>query len=329
MAPRHLRFLPFALFLACASDPVSTLSVDLRSDYLPGVEITQVSARLELPGGEEQQRSFDLEVDDELTRGTRIASFESLEEGFYRVHVDARGASGELLASRLGAVELRGDLVVTVVLSRSCEGRMCPTSGGDPEATECVGGVCVPPECFPETPSLCGMRCSNDAECPSEGCGVGVCEDEFCQLNRDPSRCPSGLCGEDFACIDAPMDAGRDVPEPDVSEPDAGPPPPSCPANARSCPGPLSSWTPTSDWFCRDDEKIARAVHRVVCRVCNAGGCTDCPFDNIDVDCRCREPSTCSSGRCTSGVSQSSSRCDEGSMDNNFACPEITEVECR
>ncbi|MFT5355776.1 MAG: hypothetical protein ACI9KE_002995 [Polyangiales bacterium] len=316
----------FAFGLGCASDPVVNLSVDLRSDYLPGTEVAQVVTRLELGEGFERRVTTDIDERIELSDGTRIAIFDSIELGSYQLHVDAFDDSGESVASRLGVVEMRGDLAVTIVLSRVCRGRPCPSVGDDLNATECVTGVCVPPECFPETPSLCGTPCSDDDECPNEGCAVGVCADSLCQVTRDPSICPSGMCGSDFRCT-AAMDAATDAGPP--PEPDAGPPPPSCPANARSCPNTLIDWQATTEWFCRGDERIARAVHRAVCRVCNEGGCTDCSYGNIDVDCRCTEPSTCSSGRCTSGVSLGSSRCDEGSMDNNFSCREITDVVCR
>lgn len=329
MGPRFL--LVCALAIGCASDPEALLSVDLRSDYIPGREIAQVSTRLELGGGFERRVTFDLDSVLELSTGTRIASFDAVEPGSYRLHVEAVDGDGATLASRFGVVEVRVDTVVTIVLSRACQDRSCPEMSDAPEATECVGGVCVPPECFPETPELCGMTCSNDGECLEAECGRGVCRDSLCQLERDPARCASGLCSDDYTCVPPTMDAGTDAgtdsgPEP---APDAGPPPPSCPPNARSCPSALTNWVATTSWSCRGDEKLTRAVHRATCRVCNAGGCSDCEYGNIDVDCRCREPSTCSGGRCTSGISSSSSRCDEGGMDNNFACPEITNVVCR
>lgn len=320
----------YVLGLGCGSEPLAQLSIDLRSDYLPGAEIAQVITRLELGEGFERRASANLTELAELSVGTRVASFDSLDLGSYRLHVDAFDEDGEWVASRLGVVEVRGDVALTIVFSRACLERSCPEDGDPPNATECVGGVCVAPECFPETPSLCLMPCTRTDECPDEGCGAGICRDSICQFVPDPSRCASGMCGSDLRCVPI-MDAGTDAgPAPDAgpSEPDAGPPLPTCPANARSCPNALRDWEPTSSWSCRSDQKIARRVHRAVCRVCNEAGCTDCTYGNIDVDCRCREPSTCSSGRCTSGVSRSSSRCDEGGMDNNFQCPEITDVAC-
>lgn len=320
-----------ALGLGCSSEPLALLSIDLRSDYAPGSEIAQVVTRLELGDGFERHTNTDLSELVELSEGTRIATFDSLDVGSYRLHVDAFDGDGEVVASRLGVVEVRGDIALTIVFSRACLGRSCPEAGDDPNATECVGGVCVSPECFPETPSLCLMPCTTTDECPDQGCGTGICRDSICQFVQDPSRCASGMCGADFRCVavmDAGTDAGNDA-GPPPPDPDAGPPPPSCPANALSCPSALRDWEATSEWFCREDEKIARARYSAVCRVCNEGGCNDCRYGNIDVDCRCTEPSTCDDGRCTSGIELDASRCDEGSMNNNFSCPEITDVVCR
>lgn len=192
-----------ALALSCAT-PTADLFVDLRSDYGPGTEIVRVETRLELTEGLERTASFDVDTETDLAGGVRVAMFDELEHGSYRLELDAFGSDGAVVASRLGIVELTADFVVTVVLSRVCGARACPAPGGDPEATQCVGGVCVPPGCFPETPELCPTSCQSDDQCPDEGCGAGVCVDAFCQLERDVSLCPSMVCSDDLVCEPLP-----------------------------------------------------------------------------------------------------------------------------
>ncbi len=327
-----------ALLWGCSSDPALELAVDLRSDYAPLADIDRVEVFLELGEGLERREEASLNGGENLLSGFRVAEYTDLPRGQFGLRLLAyRG--GTTLVTRRANVDLRDSLAMTVVVSRSCEGVSCPQSG-DPEiATECIGGTCEPPECFPESPSSCLGSCTIDADCPSLGCGTGRCIDTACFLEVDNSACASGECRADLTCAPQP-----DVGMPDVGMPDAfdagppdvgfdsGPPPPDCPTYARDCPSDFVDWNRTNSWSCRADEKLGRARHTLTCRVCNGGGCRDCDYPNILVECRCREPEMCSSGRCTSGVSSSRSRCSDTAHPDpdleNFRCDEITDRDC-
>lgn len=313
--------------MGCSAAGKSELTVDLRSDYLPAVDIDRVEVFLELGEGLERREEAVLTNADDLLGGFRVAEYDALRPGRYALRLSAH-AAGTTLATRRVSVDLQESLAITVVVSRSCEGVACPQSDDPAIATECIGGTCEPPECLPEAPTSCLGACETDLDCPGLGrCGTGLCIDTACYVERNGSTCPSGECLPDLSCVplDASTDVGTDVGPLDAGF-DSGPPLPTCPANARDCPNDFSDWNRTGGWSCRADEKLGRAPFTVTCRVCNGGGCRDCDYGGIVVECRCREPETCSSGRCTSGVSDSRSRCDDGTT--SFQCPEITNPEC-
>lgn len=320
-----MRWLLILWCLSCASSPSVELAVDLRSDYLPGVDLDRIEVFVDVGrlGRSEQTLLLGTES---LLSGHRVAEFIDLPRGTYRVRLVAHRGSAEV-ATRNVDVELRDSLAMTVVVSRSCEGVVCPQDGGPEIATECIGGSCEPPACLPERPSSCLGACSSDSQCPSLGCGAGRCVETACFVEADDGACASRECRPDLSCapIDASMADAFDAGDPDAGF-DSGPPLPTCPARARDCPDEFDDWERTGGWSCRADEKLGRAPFTVTCRVCNTAGCRDCDYGGIVVECRCQEPETCSSGRCTSGVSNSRSRCDDGSTE--FQCPETTNPEC-
>ena len=307
--------------------------MDLRSDYRPSVDVDRVEVFLELGEGLERREEASLTNSDDLLGGHRVAEYDELAPGRYSLRLVVY-REGTALVTRRVSVDLQDSLAITVVVSRSCEGVSCPQSGDPALATECIGGTCEPPECLPESPTSCLGSCRVDLDCPGLGrCGTGVCIETACYVEANDTVCPSGECRADLTCApfdaggeDVAVDVGTDVGPPPDAGFDSGPPPPSCPGNARDCPSDFTDWTRTGSWSCRSDQKLGRAAHTVTCRVCNAGGCRDCDYPGIVVECRCREPETCSSGRCTSGVSSSRSRCDDGSTE--FNCSEITDREC-
>ena len=204
--------------MGCESEAV--LVVSLRTDLVPGLEVTRATTTVA-----DASATADFALGDDLIAGTRIAAFD-VPHGQQRVTVTLSGPGAESLR-RTVVVDVRGGTAVTVVLTRSCRGVSCPAAS-DAAATECLGGVCVAPECTPETPEQCPTaECAADGECPSgPACTSPACLDGVCGLRADASECGGGACDPDEGCVGAstpdggvPMDAG---PEPDAGVIDSG-----------------------------------------------------------------------------------------------------------
>jgi len=177
------------MLLSCGGASPASLLVDLRTDYLPR-EIREI--RIVLEGVTETT----LGPPAGLASGARIASFEDLEPGEYRVIVGLSGPDGALLQAQPMRVDVRGDVGVTAVITRNCAATRCPEA--------CIDAVCAPEICTPETPELCPPReneCEVDADCPGEGCVEGACRDGVClQVLRDDGC--DGLCSAEAGCVE-------------------------------------------------------------------------------------------------------------------------------
>lgn len=218
------RALPLiALFLslsACDGDD-SALLVDLRTDYVPGLDFvtvevsaTPAGATTELPSSRTVSTR-----DSFLPVGSRVAEYRGIPAGTTSVRVRLRSRSGAFVGEGRVVVDIQGQNGVTVVISRSCMDIVCPLD--DPGATACYGGRCVTPDCRPGDMTTCGeAECSADTECtPSASCGIGRCVDGVCFADRDDSACGAmEICDPATGCVGAPVeDAGM----PDTSIPDA------------------------------------------------------------------------------------------------------------
>ncbi len=200
------------VLVACAGNPGSDLSVDLRTDYVPGGDFNTVVVTI--PDREPVRvlaNSFE-----DFINGVRVAEFDGLSASDFRVSVDLLSNSGTVVASRETEVQLRGDLAVTVVITQSCRGIVCPN--GNPNETECVGGICVDPGCTPETPERCPSTpaCVSATECPApaQTCFEAQCVDGFCLYGDDGSCGMGEFCSAERGCTQRPTG--------DASVPDGG-----------------------------------------------------------------------------------------------------------
>lgn len=116
---RSLLFcLSLSTFVACGEGSAEVeLSVDLRTDFVAGVEFTGV--RVELVGEEASEDS--LAGAQSFVDARRVADFAGLAPSERRtVAVSLVGAGGETVARRAVVVAQDADLAVTVVISRDC-----------------------------------------------------------------------------------------------------------------------------------------------------------------------------------------------------------------
>jgi len=126
------------------------LIVEVRTDLTAGVDVVTLRATLSAPGTGEV--SVPAELGRDLTVPIRLAEFDDLSEGSYELVVTAADISGTPVVSRRVQIDLRESLAVTVALSRSCQGVVCPMAGELAALTTCATGRCVervrrPPVC--------------------------------------------------------------------------------------------------------------------------------------------------------------------------------------
>jgi len=233
----------FLCLAGCSADPSLELSVDLRTDYVQGEDFDTVLLSIDpepIVAGEEDAAetvvSTGALVAADYVEGVRIADIEGMSPGLKHLLLRLQ-LGGETVAQTRALVALEDSRVLTMVVSRSCAGVMCPRTGDPAVATSCLGGVCVDPECDPDDPGSCGVgECIEDGDCPEPvGCLRAVCVGGACLDDRDDDACPDGVCTASGACAMVASDGGvqdlgpaaRDLggsSDPDLGPADMGPP---------------------------------------------------------------------------------------------------------
>lgn len=201
-----------ALSTACGDD-TTTLRVDVRTDYVAGVEFAEVEVGLV---GADTEVTYPVRFGEDFLRGVRVATLDEAPLGQQVLRARLNAADGRRIAERQVDVELSGEATtVTIVFSRSCSGVTCPDGSGDPMATQCVGGLCVRPECSPENPESCPEGCTSADECPGEiaGCARAICDEGICYVGSELGACATGeFCHPDRGCTPEPMDTDGGAP---------------------------------------------------------------------------------------------------------------------
>lgn len=199
---RRLLFLVL-FFAGCQTE--GTLVVQLRTDLVPGRDFVVAQTTLRPPGG--TTATFDRSALDggDWSGGVRAAEVAGLVPGRYRLTVAVRDAGGAVVLSRPASVEIDGGVaVVTVLLTRDCQGIACPAPDGDPLATACLAGRCVPETCVEERPEACAApQCTTASDCPgADGeCATRECTASgSCFLALSPDVCGDGTCGPSGRC---------------------------------------------------------------------------------------------------------------------------------
>ena len=219
-----------ATALAACDAPGAAVTIDLRTDLAPGHEFTtvrtEVSRRPFTPGSSSDVSTEALAiVDADYTTGRRVAELTGVRPGVTFVRVSLIARNGEPIVERVTSVQVSGRVSMIVVVSRACRDVVCPAPGGDPESTSCLAGRCVPPECSPQRPDLCGEpECTSAADCAGgeAACALGLCVEGECFELGDHSQCASDeWCNPEVGCVLRGTPTG-----------DAGP---GCPAVETNC----------------------------------------------------------------------------------------------
>jgi hypothetical protein len=192
---------------ACSEEKVE-LFVDLKTDFVPGVEFTSVQTeRFEhLPQVEDRASQGDARVrhvggGDFVGRGIRIAELRGLEPGVHHLRIRLLDARERAVVQRLATITLRESSVFTVVVTRDCRGVTCPLD--DLALTECLGARCVDPRCTAETPEYCGSpACAEAADCAGGSvCTAASCEAGACLSIPAEDACqPNEWCDPEVGC---------------------------------------------------------------------------------------------------------------------------------
>ena len=198
----------------CEDDPAD-LSVDVRTDWQPGVEFTSIETELspqpfDPAPAVAQMVTRAVEPSDDFFLGERVAELDDLAIGRWFVRITLRDAEGIGIARRVVDLELDESFALTVVLTRNCREIACPGAGDAPELTACFDARCVDPRCSTSTPEFCGEpACQSDDECDAMSCGRARCVGGACLCGEpvpdagpacDPMECDDGNPCTDGRC---------------------------------------------------------------------------------------------------------------------------------
>ena len=209
MAGRGAWVIFFVILGGCTSERVELL-LDLETDLVPGVEVTLIRTerfdhlpRTEERAAPEHTRERRAERGERWDAPIRIAELTNLEPGRHYVRVRLLTQGDGPVLQRIAALTVRETSIFTITMTRDCRGVMCPVSGDDPTATECVGGRCGTDECTDETPEHCPMpACTEDADCTARSaCATARCSSGACLSIADDATCATDeWCSPDGGC---------------------------------------------------------------------------------------------------------------------------------
>ena len=198
----------FSISVACG-ESTANLRVDLRTDYVPGVEFHLVDVAIE--NGPRRERPWSPTVD--YIQGTRVADFDALPEGPARVIVSLFHTNGARVARRVVLVDVRGTLGVTVTLDRRCLEVTCAPD------ESCIAGQCASEECLDGTQAACEIDACDLTTCANglAACAEAECVGGVCLQHGNDTACPGEeYCAPREGCLRRPT---ADV---DAGEADAG-----------------------------------------------------------------------------------------------------------
>ncbi|MCB9596591.1 MAG: hypothetical protein H6719_27960 [Sandaracinaceae bacterium] len=218
---RGLGLLSIALLGACTGEPSGQLVVDLKTDYVPGVEFAFVNVRATSGARDVRPTPAPAPLNADFVTSRRVAEIGDLEPGIYDVSIELRDIADHVVARGARRIDYGSAAVVTVVLGRSCDPDIvsCPPTG-NAAATECSNGVCVEPCAVGE---VCVGSCTDASTCPQPvaSCAVAECTPEGECLLVPLGSCAAGeYCDPAIGClwIGGDPDAGTS----DGGTPDAG-----------------------------------------------------------------------------------------------------------
>lgn len=293
------------------------LAVDLQTDFVPGVEFDLVTVTLDDGDPEETAAALTHRYD----RPRRVLEAHDVMPGHRTVEV-VLARSGAEVARRRIEMSFDRSYLLTVVITRSCRDVTCEV-GDD---TECVAGMCVPPDCTRLGQTGCPeVECREDDDCTAgAACGRGRCIEGACLELPRHEMCPAEeICVPEVGCIVRPTndDAGPPL--------DAGPTADGGPVDATTLDAPSSPPdafgpdTPVRTGACVGQP--AGAMCRPSTQACDAPEYCN----GLDADCPADLPSPVTTPcRASMGPCDVAEVCDGVT----FACPAdafVTGGECR
>lgn len=256
----------------CGCDNALTLVVELRSDFVPGIEVARAITYVRHDGVVAAMDEATLDGQDLLT-GARIAEFAALQPNDYRIAVDLFGPRGELVFSGRILYDLTRDSAVTIVASRDCRGVdpdvgcEAPLCAGATDCTmalaSCAEWLCIDGQCL--AGSVEGACGSSEACVPEVGCVV---------VEPSSDAGPASDAGADAGPLDAGSCPGECTPgATDDDRGDCG----DCGSHTRdrSC-GDDCSWGAWSSWSsCSGEGRcMPGATGDFPCGTCGTWTCT-------------------------------------------------------
>lgn len=204
---------------ACSSEP--SLTIQIATGLVPGPEFTQITTEL-IENNAPLDTALTLQTQrtvaafgQQFARGRRVSTFERVGEGQHTVRVRLYRPDGTLLIQHRTRVDVHGDYILTMHLTRDCVNVTCPSPGGSPAFSECLAGRCVDTECIASDPTSCAgvtfcnssSECGTVSACAEQNCFEGVCEPQA----RENACEPTEWCDPDVGqgCLPALLiDAG-------------------------------------------------------------------------------------------------------------------------
>ena len=173
------------LLAACGSDGGSRLLIDVRTDWVPGVEMVRVRNTLEDAPSAPVELAARFGMD--FITGVRVAEIDLGDRtGTHAVVTELIGPDGRVIAMRRTSVEIEGTAAIVVVFGRS--GVPCGTATECAVPAPCAEGRCVEATCL---------------SAPRDGaCGDGT----YCSIDEGGCRPLPG--GSDAAVDAGATDAG-------------------------------------------------------------------------------------------------------------------------
>jgi len=181
-----LRLLCASLVLSTACASGAELAVDVRTDYVAGVEFDAV--RVTVDGAHEVP--LVVVPHDDFADAAHVADYRDFPTGLHHVVVHLSLGRDPVATSDVW-VRLNENVLVPVTITRTCSPLSCPVPS-HPSATTCYGGQCFDPMCDPTDAACMADECSPGHACAQVGrCVDVVCDRGAClRLPRD-ERCAS------------------------------------------------------------------------------------------------------------------------------------------
>ncbi len=172
------------LLASCGTEPI-VVTVDVRTDFVPGVDFVQVvtefsRAEADL-GTEVRETAMMVSGTEDFLDGVRAAEVHDVLPGDVAVRVRLVDGGGRNIGDREVILTIDRSYAATVLITSNCVGVTCPAPAGSAALTECLDAECIDPRCSAQSLELCPPPCEANADCaPTASC-------------RD-RRCIQGVC---------------------------------------------------------------------------------------------------------------------------------------